>query len=71
MVDLGARVIAVELTIAAQAVDLRGPPVLGAATRRAHELVRERVPFTDAGEALPPDLEPLVELVRSGVFRGV
>lgn len=66
MVELGARVAAVELTIAAQAVDLRGRPALGNGTGRAYELVRERVPFTDAGEALPGDLEPLVEMVRSG-----
>jgi histidine ammonia-lyase len=69
MVELGARVIAIELTIAAQAVDLRGRPALGAGTRHAYELVRDRVPFTDAGEALPPDLEPLVELVRAGELR--
>jgi len=68
MVELGARVAAVELTIAAQAVDLRGPPALGVGTGRAYELVRERVPFTDAGETLPPDLEPVVELVRSGAL---
>jgi histidine ammonia-lyase len=70
MVELGARVLAIELTIAAQAVDLRGRPQLGAGTQRAYELVRERVPFTDAGEALPGDLEPLVELIRSGALRG-
>ena len=68
MVDLGARVVAIELTIAAQAVDLRGRPRLGAGTGRAYELVRERVPFTGAGEALPADLEPVVELVRRGAL---
>jgi histidine ammonia-lyase len=66
MVDLGARVAAIELVIAAQAIDLRGRPVLGAGTGRAYALVRERVPFTGAGEALPPDLEPVADLVRSG-----
>jgi histidine ammonia-lyase len=66
MVELGARVAAIELVIAAQAVDLRGPPELGAGTGRAHALVRGRVPFTDAGEAVPPDLEPVADLVRSG-----
>jgi histidine ammonia-lyase len=70
MVDLSAGVMAVELTIAGQAVDLRGRPALGAGTRPAYELVRERVPFTGAGEALPADLEPVAELVRSGGFRG-
>jgi histidine ammonia-lyase len=66
MVDLGARVAAIELVIAAQAVDLRGPPEMGSGTGRAYELVRDRVPFTDAGEAIAPDLEPVVDLVRSG-----
>ena len=66
MVELGARVVAIELTIAAQAVDLRGRPALGAGTGRAYALVRERVPFTDVGETVPPDLEPIVDLVRSG-----
>ena len=70
MVELGARVMAIELTIAAQAVELRGTPALGAGTQRAYELVRERIPFTDAGDALAGNLEPLVELVRSGEFRG-
>jgi histidine ammonia-lyase len=66
MVELGGRVVAIELTIAAQAVDLRESTVLGTGTGRAYALVRERIPFTDAGQTLPPDLEPVVELVRSG-----
>jgi histidine ammonia-lyase len=69
MVELGARVVAIELTTAAQAVDLRRPTRLGVGSARAHGLVRERVPFTDVGETLPPDLEPVVELVRSGALR--
>ena len=68
MVELGARVAAVELTIAAQAIDLRRPTALGAGTGRAHERVRALVPFTDAGEALPPDLQPVVDLVRAGAL---
>ena len=68
MVSLGARVVAIELTIAAQAVDLRGSPALGAGTARAYQLVRERVPFTDAGETISPDLDPVVELVRSDMM---
>jgi histidine ammonia-lyase len=65
MVELGERIVAVELVVAAQAVDLRRPAALGRGTQRAHEAVRERVPFTGAGEALPVDLEPVRELVRS------
>jgi histidine ammonia-lyase len=66
MVSLGERLVSIELVVAAQAVDLRGPPALGAGTRGAYELVRERVPFTDTGDPLPQDLEPVVELVRAG-----
>ena len=64
MVELGARVVAIELTIAAQAIDLRGRPALGSGTGRAYDLVRDRVPFTGEGETVAADLEPLVELVR-------
>jgi histidine ammonia-lyase len=67
MVKLGERIVAIELVVAAQAVELRDPPALGIGTRRALELVRERVPFTAAGETLPPDLEPVRDLVRSGL----
>jgi histidine ammonia-lyase len=66
MVELAARVAAIELTVAAQAVDLRRGAALGNGTARAYELVRERIPFTGPGETLPADLEPLVALVRSG-----
>jgi histidine ammonia-lyase len=63
-VELGARVVAVELQLAAQACDLRGH-ALGAGTARALATVRELVPFVGEGDPLP-DLEPLVVLVRSG-----
>lgn len=64
MVELGARIVAVELMLAAQACDLRGA-VLGAGTARALVLVRSVVPFMREGDLLP-DIEPLVGLVRSG-----
>jgi histidine ammonia-lyase len=66
MVDLGARVIAVELLVAAQAADLRPLSRPGRGARDAYERVRHLVPFTAPGEAPPEDLEPLVEAVRSG-----
>jgi histidine ammonia-lyase len=65
-VELGARALAIELVIAAQAIDLRGVQPLGLGTRPAYELVRETASFTGEGEALPQELEPLVEVVRSG-----
>ncbi len=68
MVDLGERLAVIELVVAAQAIDLRERQPLGEGTRRAFALVRDRKSFMREGEALPPDLEPLRELVRSGVL---
>src|SRR6202453_4950045 len=72
MVALCTRVAAIELVVAAQAIDLRtigGSNVQGAlalGTGRAYRVVRELVPFTQADGTLPADLEPLVELVSRG-----
>ena len=67
MVSLCARVAAIELVVAAQAIDLRAlKSELGLGTGRVHHLVRELVPFTQADGTLPADLEPLVELVSRG-----
>ena len=68
MVELGERLLAVELVVAAQAVDLRRPPALGKGTQRAHGLVRERVPFMAEGDRVAPDLEPVQELVRAATL---
>jgi histidine ammonia-lyase len=66
MVALGEALVAIELVIAAQAVDLRRPDRLGAGTGIAHARVRELVPFLGEGETLAPELEPVLELIRSG-----
>ncbi len=65
--SLGARVVAIELAVAAQAVDLRGLR-LGRGTGRAHAIVRSVIPRLDVGHHVP-DVEPLVELVRAGDLR--
>ena len=70
MVELGERIVAIELVVAAQAVELRDPPALGRGTRRIFELVRERVPFIGRGSAVPSDLTPVRDLVRSGLASG-
>jgi histidine ammonia-lyase len=67
-VELGERVAAIELIVAAQAVDLREEARLGAGTARAQTLVRERIPFSGRGDPIPADLEPLRELIRAGRF---
>jgi histidine ammonia-lyase len=68
MVDLGERVVAIGLVIACQAVDLRRPERLGAGTKRAYDLIRGIVPFMEEGDAVPADLEPVRELIRSGAL---
>jgi histidine ammonia-lyase len=68
MVALGEALVAVELVIGCQAVDLRRPERLGAGTRRAHERVREVVPFLGEGDSLVPDLEPVRDLIRTGAL---
>ncbi|HEY7003960.1 MAG TPA: aromatic amino acid lyase [Gaiellaceae bacterium] len=68
MVELGERLAAIGFTLAAQAIDLRKPSRLGSGTTRAHDLVRERVPFMGEGDPLPRDLEPMRELIVAGAF---
>lgn len=50
---------AVELMVAAQAVEIRKATPLGAVTSRLHALVREAVPFAAAGDRVP-HLDPLL-----------
>lgn len=64
MVELGERLAAIELVVAAQAIDLRGRPNLGRATAVVYAQVRELIPATARGEAPPQDLEPVRQLVR-------
>ena len=64
MVELGARVVSIELMLAAQACDLRGAR-LGDGTARCAHRSGERRPVRREGD-LAPDLEPLVDEIRSG-----
>jgi histidine ammonia-lyase len=66
MAELGARVAAIELAIAARAVDLREGVRLGRGTRKIHATVRSVIAPTSDGDPPAQDLEPLVALVRSG-----
>lgn len=67
MLALGCRVLAIELVVAAQAVDLRGEIELGAGAAGAKSFVRERVPFVDSPAAMPLPLEELATTLRNGV----
>ncbi len=65
MVGLGERVAAIELLVAAQAVDLRGPDALGTGTSNAHAAVRA----LKVGSA--DDVEAVLGLVRSGTLTAI
>jgi histidine ammonia-lyase len=67
MADLAARVVAIELVVAAQAIEMRGASD-ASGVGRLLELIRERVPPATADRPDPPELEPVVDLVRSGVL---
>jgi histidine ammonia-lyase len=67
MVSLGEGIVAIELVVAAQAVELRGGLELGEGPQQAFGLVRERFPFVGEGETIAPDLESVRDLVRAGL----
>jgi histidine ammonia-lyase len=67
MVSLGEGIVAIELLVACQAVDLRGHR-LGTGTGHARALVRERVAFKREADPIPASVEPLRDLVRSGLL---
>jgi histidine ammonia-lyase len=68
VVELGEGVIAVELLVAAQAVDTRGSSPLGTGTGAAHARIREVVPATGPGAAPPVDVGPVRALIRAGLI---
>jgi len=65
-VALGRRITAIELTVAAQAVDLRDIERLGRGASATHELVRTFVPHYAAGDPIP-DLEPLADRLAASL----
>jgi histidine ammonia-lyase/ribosomal protein S18 acetylase RimI-like enzyme len=69
LVDLARGLVAIELVVAAQAVELRhgpAPSAIGAGARRMFDAVRELVTFTGQGETLASDLDPVRELIARG-----
>ena len=63
------RLAAVELTVAAQAIDLRGGGTMGAGTRRIYAFVRERVAALDEDRPSGPDFEKLAQAIMAGDLR--
>jgi histidine ammonia-lyase len=69
LVDLARGVVAIELVVAAQAVELRhgpSPDAIGAGARRMFDEVRRLVAFTGPGQTLEPDLDPVRALIAAG-----
>ncbi len=66
MVGFAARVVAIELAVAAQAIDLRRLSPLGQGTASAYERVRSLVSFSGRGAGPPQILDALIDVVMSG-----
>lgn len=71
MIRLGELIVAIELLVAAQAVELRAKMPAGRGTREITRLVRESIPLAAEGDVTPSDLSGLVALIRSGVLARV
>src|SRR5688572_2097620 len=65
-VELAARVLAVELLCACQAIDLLQPLVTSTTLARVHEFVRARVPTLDDDRPPSTDLDVIVTLIERG-----
>ncbi|MEX2272622.1 MAG: histidine ammonia-lyase [Vicinamibacterales bacterium] len=65
-VDLVARVIAIELMCACQAIDLLAPLETSPRLQRAHALVRRHVPVLTDDRPPSPDIETLAALIAGG-----
>lgn len=63
-----ARLIAIELLCAAQAVELRGCARAGSASRAAHALIRTHTAAVERDRPLAADVESVVDLVESGAL---
>ena len=70
LVSVCHRMVALELIVAAQAVDLRDSAPLGRGTQRAYETVRQAVPMLVDETEWAADIDRLVELVADGELSG-
>ncbi len=64
-------VVALELLVAAQALEFLKPLRPGAGVERAYHVIREHVPALERDRYLAPEIETMVQLVRSGVFADI
>jgi histidine ammonia-lyase len=71
MLVLGERLLAVQLVVACQALDLRrrqAPVAFGQTSEQAFAAVRRHVSFMTGLATFPADLQPLVDAVAAGAF---
>jgi histidine ammonia-lyase len=61
-------VIALELLVAAQALEFLKPLRPGQGVQQAYQLVRAHVPALNTDRQLSPDIEQMIQLVHSGAF---
>ena len=64
-------VIALELLVAAQALEFLKPLRPGIGVERAYQIIREHVPPLDTDRYMAPEIETMVSLVRSGRFADI
>ena len=62
------QVLAIELLVAAQALDLRSPLIPGAGSHAAHVVMRNAVPSLDSDRFLSADLAAALAVVESGAL---
>lgn len=61
-----ARILAIELMCACQALEFQGPEKLAPGTRKVYDLVRQVLPSLEEDRWLHPDIEAITELVTEG-----
>jgi histidine ammonia-lyase len=66
VIDNLGRILAVELVIAARAVEMRGPTQPSTASAAVVRVLRTEVPGLGPDRFLAPDLEAAEEMIRSG-----
>jgi histidine ammonia-lyase len=71
VVGLSQIVCAIHVLILCQAADLRGATKLAPKTRAIYDAVRAVSPFVDRDRELRPDIEKVLELIRSGSLHDV
>jgi histidine ammonia-lyase len=60
--------LAIEMLVAAQALDMRAPHKPGKGVLAAHELIRSRVPHLDQDREIHRDIEAVTQLIDSGAM---